>query len=484
MIVINRTTGIVVAMTLCLAQPAGLSREKLPAEAHQAVKSAVRFFHERISTRGGYLWWYNLKTGERAGEEKATDSQIWVQPPGTPSVGFAMLRAYQVTGDSSILAAAVDAGKALAWGQLASGGWDYLVDSSPAGDSRYYYRREAEAGKPRGKFERAGSTFDDNNTQSALRFLMVLDRLTHDPEIHRAVQAGLELMKTSQFPNGAWPQRYPLAKSGYSRWYTFNDNALNDCIQVMLDAYTIYGLREYLSRACKGGEFIISSQLPQPQAGWAQQYDYEMRPAWARKFEPPAANSQVTSRNIRSLIKLYLVTGNKKFLRPIPAAVKWLRASPVDRGIWARFYELETNRPLYMTRDYKLVYTDDDLPTHYSFKGRYAIPETIALYHELKLLGRHTFLESHAARPSPLARRTRLWALENQVRRIIRRQDPTGAWYSNGLIKTRDFCENLRILADYLELVAGKPAVRDIPVKLLDAPITEFIESPAPLESR
>ena len=44
-------------------------------------------------------------------------------------------------------------------------------------------------------------------------------------------------MLKSQFSNGAWPQRYPLPSRGYSRWYTFNDNAINDCIKVMLDAY-------------------------------------------------------------------------------------------------------------------------------------------------------------------------------------------------------------------------------------------------------
>ena len=39
-----------------------------------------------------------------------------------------------------------------------------------------------------------------------------------------------------------------------------------------------------------------------------------------------------------------------------------------DNNRRARFYELTTNKPLYFTTKYELVYTDTDLPTHYAFK--------------------------------------------------------------------------------------------------------------------
>ena len=64
----------------------------------------------------------------------------------------------------------------------------------------------------------------------------------------------------------------------------------------------------------------------EPQAGWAQQYTHDMKPAPARWFEPASINGATTSRNIRTLIDLYTKTGAEKFLAPIPAAIEWLDA--------------------------------------------------------------------------------------------------------------------------------------------------------------
>ncbi|GAG32050.1 unnamed protein product, partial [marine sediment metagenome] len=252
-------------------------------------------FHGTVSTNGGYLWVYSEDLKERAGEGKATVTQIWVQPPGTPSVGFAYLRAYEATGDAFYLGAAKAVADALVWGQLESGGWDYKIDFDPKHSQRWYYRHDKGKVDPKGR--RNTSTFDDNNSQSTLRFIMAVHKTTQEEKYLSAVEYGLAFMLRSQFENGAWPQRYPLASKGYSQWYTFNDNAINDCIAVMLDAYDIYGNEKYLDSAKRGGDFIIASQLPEPQAGWAQQYDHDMNPASARWFEPAAVNGAVTPRN-------------------------------------------------------------------------------------------------------------------------------------------------------------------------------------------
>jgi hypothetical protein len=37
-------------------------------------------------------------------------------------------------------------------------------------------------------------------------------------------------------------------------------------------------------------------------------------------------------------------------------------------GRLARYYELKSNKPLFMTEDYKLTYSDDDVPDHYGWK--------------------------------------------------------------------------------------------------------------------
>ena len=93
-----------------------------------------------------------------------------------------------------------------------------------------------------------------------------------------------------------------------------------------------------------------------------------MHPAWARKFEPPAVTGGESQDAIETLIKIYRATGDEKYLAPIPRALAYLKASTLSDGRLARFYELQTNKPLYMTKNYQLTYHDSDLPTHYGFK--------------------------------------------------------------------------------------------------------------------
>ncbi|HID07422.1 MAG TPA: pectic acid lyase, partial [Armatimonadetes bacterium] len=401
---------------------------------------------------------------------------------GTPSVGRVFLRAYEVTGDKFYLDAALDAARALCWGQLESGGWTYYIDFSPKWSQRWYRRadkgilplREASG-------RRNMTTFDDNTTQSALRFLMALVQVigSRDDErsqsIRDAMEYGLQGLLRAQYPNGAWPQCYdgrhynpqnhPLKRAwlpknwlrkppkhrSYWLYYTFNDNAINDCISTLLEAYRQFGRYEYLEAAKSGGEFIIMAQLPEPQPGWAQQYDFDMKPAWARKFEPPALCSAVTSRNIRTLVDLYLATGDEKYLKPIPAAIAWLERSQIAPNLWARFYELGTNRPLYFNRKYELVYTDDDLPTHYSFKGSYGVRSNIAYYREVISLGRDKYLQRRKEMRSSKALRRRAVSIKERVRRIIASLDEKGRWVDDGWITTSRFISNVRTLCDYIE---------------------------------
>ena len=45
-----------------------------------------------------------------------------------------------------------------------------------------------------------------------------------------------------------------------------------------------------------------------------------MEPVWARKFEPPAVTGGESAGAIRTLVDLYVITGDKKYLGPLPAA--------------------------------------------------------------------------------------------------------------------------------------------------------------------
>ncbi len=479
----RRTTVVVTMLLLGGAAWAEIFRadEPLAQEARAALEKATAFFRS-LSTNGGYLWWYSEDLKERAGEGRATETQIWVQPPGTPSVGMAFLRAYEVTADKHYLDAAKAAADALAWGQLESGGWTYSIDFDPQGSQRYY--RRADKGKLTDQQiarRRNVTTFDDDNTQSALRFLMaVVDaskgaKDERDARIQEALEYGLQSMLKAQYPNGAFPQGYngkprnpadfPVKRGqipqswsrthvGQDYWffYTFNDNTHRDCILTLLDAYQRTGKREYLEAAKKGGDFILLAQLPEPQAAWAQQYNFNMEPTWARRFEPPSVCSGESAGVVRMLVDLYLATGEGKYLQPIPAAIDWFKRSAIAPNTWARFYELGTNKPLYFTKDYKLVYSDDDLPTHYSFKGSYGISSAIAYYEEVKRLGRDVLLERQKPKPlTPQQKESRRKSLEPRVREVIAALDAKGRWVTNGRIECRTFIENVRVLCDYLE---------------------------------
>ena len=93
-----------------------------------------------------------------------------------------------------------------------------------------------------------------------------------------------------------------------------------------------------LKKACaEAARFMMISQLPPPQPGWAQQYNEFLQPAWARTFEPPSVCPSVTIKNINTLIDLYLVLGEETLLEPIPDAIRWLREIRMENGKWARF---------------------------------------------------------------------------------------------------------------------------------------------------
>jgi len=453
-------------------------------EAAAGLRRACDFFRKEVAPHGGYVWRYSHDLKLREGEGKATETMAWVQPPGTPTVGQAYLTAYRATGDRYYLDAAVETARALVRGQLRSGGWDYRIEFHPERRAKYAYRVEPTGGEQAAN----SSTLDDNNTQSALRFLMHVDQTLafKDKEIHEAAHYALNALLKVQYPNGAWPQRFsappepakfPVKKASYpdswprthpgvnySAFYTFNDNTIADTIDTMLEAERIYGGGKYRASAEKAGEFIILAQMPDPQPAWAQQYDADMQPAWARRFEPPAVTGGESQGIIRTLMTLYRATGDKKYLAPIPKAIAYLRKSQLPDGRLARFYELQTNRPLYFTKDYQLTYKDDDLPMHYGFKVGQRLDVLEAEYHRLLKLD-----PAELKKPAKPATKPALTpALEAQVKDVLKALDQRGAWVIDGrlrsqgaddkttqIIDTQTFVRHVEILSRYLE-AAGK----------------------------
>jgi len=424
-----------------------LALDGLVGQTEPAMKKAADYFRS-ISTNGGYAGIYSPDLEKRYGEsfyEKAKPTEIWVQPPGTPTIGQCYLRAWRVTGDKYYFDATRDVARALVWGQRQIGGWDHRVDVAHlTADAKIPVRKQGRC------------TFDDDITQGALKFLINADSVIDEPWLTDGIELGIAFVQKSQFENGAWPQWYPL-RGGYHDYYTFNDNAINDCIAVMLKAYKAYGKDEYLACAKRGGDFIIASQLPKPQAGWAQQYSSDMKPAWARRFEPPGVCSAATARNMRTLVQLYLYTKDDKYLVPIPAAIEWLDNSRIGDNLWARLYEVGTNRLIYGDRmdgnkihyDYNKV--SERERTSYAWQGEYGIASAIGYYRRCKA--------AEPSKPRTLSKqvqRRRARQMEPAVRKVIVAMDDKGRWISGDMITCQNFVRNFMTLCDYLE--AARPA--------------------------
>jgi len=126
----------IILTVAALPVPARSQETPLRRRATEAMHRATAFFTGHVATEGGYLWRYSDDLARREGEGKASDTTVWVQPPGTPSVGMAFLDAYRKTGDPQCLEAARQAGYCLVQGQLQSGGWDYRIHFDPGSTPR------------------------------------------------------------------------------------------------------------------------------------------------------------------------------------------------------------------------------------------------------------------------------------------------------------------------------------------------------------
>ncbi len=201
-------------------------------------------------------------------------------------------------------------------------------------------------------------------------------------------------------------------------------------IATMIEAYEIYNDDKYLNSALEAGDFLLLAQMPDPQPAWAQQYDPNMHPVWDRKFEPPAISGLESQGICDALMLLYTKTGKKKYLEPIPRAVEYLRSSQLSEDKLVRFYELQTNRPLYFTKDYKLTYDGGDVPTHYSFVVDSGLDQIEARYRDLLATDPNKLRSERPQRADSLTP-----TLIAQAKTVIDGMDERGAWVERGSLR-------------------------------------------------
>ena len=241
------------------------------------------------------------------------------------------------------------------------------------------------------EIQRSGSadTIDNGATTTPMRFLAVVGEATGEVRYREAFDRGLDYLLAAQYPNGGWPQFFPL-RPGYYSHLTFNDDAMVNVLRLVRDVgagkapYSFVGApRKAKAGAAfaRGIEVILRTQLKRDGrlTAWCAQYDEKtLEPAWARKYEPPSLSGNESVGITRLLMEIE--KPSPEIVSAIEAAVAWLKESAIagvrieeftnadgkkdlravaDASaplLWARFYELGGNRPMFLDRDSKVRY--------------------------------------------------------------------------------------------------------------------------------
>jgi PelA/Pel-15E family pectate lyase len=198
------------------------------------------------------------------------------------------------------------------------------------------------------------------------------------PKYKEAFNKGVDYLLASQYENGGFPQFYPL-KKGYYSHITFNDDAMIGALKVLRDIANTKDDYKFVDPERRSkAEQAVAKALPlilklQIEVGgkktvWAAQYDeVNLKPAAARKFEPVSLTAGESVNIVRYLMQ---EKPTPEITFAIESAVEWYRRNKIDGlrwertngenglvkdksapSIWARFYEIETMKPIFIGRD-------------------------------------------------------------------------------------------------------------------------------------
>ncbi|MBW4083692.1 pectate lyase [Paenibacillus sp. S150] len=266
--------------------------------------------------------------------------------------------------------------------QQADGGWkkDYTVTSG----------------------DWAKSTIDNKATYTEIRRLASEYKKTGNSSYSAAAIKGINFLLTMQYSNGGWPQIYQ--STGYHNHITYNDNAMINVMLLLDEVANRKGDFSFIDSTLagkskqavtKGLDCLLNTQVVTggKLTVWGQQHDSAtLKPAGARSYEVPSLSAQ-ESVGIVNFLKTRTSTA------PIAAAIKaaedWFKAvqitgirvvktsddvivvsdPSVTTPIWARFYELGTNKPIFVGRDgivkYRLSDIEQERRTGYSWYGNW-----------------------------------------------------------------------------------------------------------------
>jgi len=226
-------------------------------------------------------------------------------------------------------------------------------------------------------------TFDNDATLGELRFLARMYKTSKDNSYLKVFDKGLAHILQAQYPTGGWPQFYPPGRK-YHRHITFNDNCMVNILQFLRDVAVADGFRfvppaerKAAKQAFDKGiacilkcQIVVKGEL----TAWCQQHDeVTLVPRGGRTYEPAAITGGESADIIRLLISLE--QPSPEVAKAVTSACRWYEQSKImglrlekqngDRitvadanapPIWARYYEIGINRPIFSGRDGVIKY--------------------------------------------------------------------------------------------------------------------------------
>lgn len=272
---------------------------------------------------------------------------------------------------------AASVGEAVLSYQTPSGGWPKNWDMTHPLSDAFRALKESER----------APTIDNGGTTIPIRLLARIHSAQEKvPAFREAVERGIDYLLAAQYASGGWPQFFPLRKGYYSH-ITFNDGAMVHAMEILRDVAAGRNEFDWIDAArrerardavARGVACILRCQvtIDGVKSAWCAQHDENtFAPAPARAFEPACLASAESVDILRFLMQEPAQT--PELIAAVEAGVAWLekvriaglrwqriKAPGLPEGIdavvvpdpaapplWARFYELHANRPIFIGRD-------------------------------------------------------------------------------------------------------------------------------------
>ena len=228
-------------------------------------------------------------------------------------------------------------------------------------------------------------TFDNGATTGEIRFLARAYNATRDARYQAAALKGIDHLLAAQYPTGGWPQYSPPPAKTYHRYITFNDNAMVRVLETLRQVATSAEFdfvdqprRSAAQKAFDRGiacilrcQISVNGKL----TVWCAQHDEkDFSPRPARKFELVSLSGAESAGILHLLMTIESPSPEER--RAIQAGAAWFAAAKITGlrqthvegnkvivadsnapALWARFYDIQTGRPIFSGRDSVPKYT-------------------------------------------------------------------------------------------------------------------------------